>query len=89
MKSILYIGMFFVLIGCKQSEKSDVFMESNDVKQEVVHPWADKASYQNAPDELRDWVDGRAGTGDPVHWVADGGVFEYPSGKKTVRNDWF
>ena len=35
-----------------------------------------------APDALRAWVDGRAGTGEPVHWVADGGVYEYPSGKK-------
>ncbi|HNP64228.1 MAG TPA: DUF1838 family protein [Woeseiaceae bacterium] len=35
-----------------------------------------------APKELRDWVDARAGTGDPVHWIADGGVYAYPSGEK-------
>ncbi len=35
-----------------------------------------------APEELRIWVDARAGTGKPVHWIAEGGVFEYPSGRK-------
>lgn len=35
-----------------------------------------------APPELRLWVDARAGTGQPVHWVAEGGVYEYPSGRK-------
>ena len=39
-------------------------------------------SYAAAPEELRIWVDARAGTGKPVHWVSDGGVYEYPSGKK-------
>ena len=32
--------------------------------------------------EFRAWVDARAGTGQPVHWVAEGGVYEYPSGRK-------
>lgn len=35
-----------------------------------------------APKELRDWVDARAGTGEPVHWIADGGIYAYPSGEK-------
>lgn len=35
-----------------------------------------------APKELRTWVDARAGTGTPVHWIAEGSVFAYPSGKK-------
>lgn len=35
-----------------------------------------------APKTLRMWVDARAGTGAPVHWVSEGGVYEYPSGKK-------
>ncbi|MEP3225708.1 MAG: hypothetical protein ABJO01_07025 [Parasphingorhabdus sp.] len=39
-------------------------------------------SYQQAPDALRTWVNGRAGTGKPVHWVSDGGVYAYPSGEK-------
>ena len=39
-------------------------------------------SYHAAPEALRKWVDARAGTGAPVHWVADGYVYEYPSGKK-------
>ena len=40
------------------------------------------ASYEAAPEALKIWVTGRAGTGDPVHWVSDGGVFAYPSGEK-------
>lgn len=39
-------------------------------------------SRTNAPQALRMWVDARAGTGEPVHWLAEGGVYEYPSGKK-------
>lgn len=35
-----------------------------------------------APETLRAWVDARAGTGTPVHWIAEGGVYAYPSGKK-------
>jgi len=35
-----------------------------------------------APEELRIWVDGRAGAGDPVYWIAEGGVYAYPSGEK-------
>lgn len=35
-----------------------------------------------APDVLRSWVDARAGTGEPVHWLAEGGVYSYPDGKK-------
>jgi hypothetical protein len=37
-----------------------------------------------APEVLRRWVDARAGTGAPVHWVSEGGVYEYPSGKKLL-----
>ncbi|MEM9494685.1 MAG: hypothetical protein AAGA09_01685 [Pseudomonadota bacterium] len=42
----------------------------------------DLASHKKVPDPLKVWVEGRAGTGPAVHWVADGGVYEYPSGKK-------
>ena len=42
----------------------------------------EKDSYASAPETLRVWVDGRAGTGDTVHWVAEGGVYAYPSGEK-------
>ena len=35
-----------------------------------------------APEEFRAWVDARAGTGQPVHWVAEGGVYEFPTGRK-------
>lgn len=31
---------------------------------------------------LKAWVDARAGTGETVHWISEGGVFAYPSGEK-------
>ncbi len=34
------------------------------------------------PDVLKAWVDARAGTGDPVHWVSEGGIYAYPSGEQ-------
>jgi len=41
-----------------------------------------ESTREAAPKELRDWVDARAGTGEPVHWIAEGGVYAYPSGEK-------
>ncbi len=41
-----------------------------------------KASYETAPEVLKTWVDARAGSGEAVHWIADGYVYDYPSGKK-------
>ncbi len=35
-----------------------------------------------APEALRLWVDARAGTGAPVHWIAEGGIYDYPTGRK-------
>lgn len=31
---------------------------------------------------LQRWVEARAGSSEPVHWVSEGAVYEYPSGKK-------
>lgn len=31
---------------------------------------------------LKQWVDARAGTGKPVHWISEGGIYAYPSGEK-------
>jgi hypothetical protein len=42
------------------------------------------ASREAAPEVLRMWVDARAGTGAPVHWIAEGGVYDYPTGKKLL-----
>lgn len=42
------------------------------------------ASRDAAPEVLRTWVDARAGTGAPVHWVSEGGVYDYPSGEKLL-----
>ena len=41
-----------------------------------------KESYKQAPEVFRTWVNARAGTGKPVHWIAEGGVYAYPSGEK-------
>lgn len=43
---------------------------------------AAESSRDLAPEVLRQWVDARAGTGEPVHWIAEGGVYAYPSGEK-------
>lgn len=70
--------VFFILISCKEEKQLNIQKE----KKEVLHPSQDKISYQNAPEPLRIWVNARAGTGEPVHWMAEGSVYEYPSGKK-------
>jgi hypothetical protein len=43
---------------------------------------AGPAARDAAPEEFRMWIDARAGTGEPVHWVSEGGIYEYPTGKK-------
>ena len=46
---------------------------------------SDSASGRDAaPETLRTWVDARAGTGAPVYWLAEGGVYSYPSGEKLL-----
>lgn len=35
-----------------------------------------------ATDIFRLWIESRAGTGEPVHWVSEGAVYAYPSGEK-------
>ena len=35
-------------------------------------------------DVFRTWIEARAGTGAPVHWVSEGAVYSYPSGEKIV-----
>ena len=42
----------------------------------------DEIEVDSAPDVLKIWVDARAGTGDPVHWISEGGIYAYPSGEK-------
>ncbi|WP_394972688.1 DUF1838 family protein [uncultured Croceitalea sp.] len=80
-KFLMIIFFMTSFLGCK--EKTEQPANQKLVKAETtVHPWAEKASYQNVPDVLKNWVDARCGTGEAVHWVADGAVYEYPSGKK-------
>ena len=72
MKSVQHIfgaAAILMLSGCASTAQTD---------QGAAQPAADMAS----GDALKTWVDARAGTGAPVHWIADGGVYEYPSGKK-------
>lgn len=45
-------------------------------------PEPDSDTRLAASPEFRAWVDARAGTGAPVHWIADGGIYAYPSGEK-------
>ena len=47
-----------------------------------AEPSSNTSTRDLAPETLRAWVDARAGTGAPVHWVAVGGVYGYPSGEK-------
>ena len=70
--SLLILSIFF---GCQEVEKSNPKATSSA-------PKIQKASYKNAPKVLQKWVNARAGTGATVHWIADGGVYAYPSGKK-------
>ncbi|WP_298503837.1 DUF1838 family protein [uncultured Maribacter sp.] len=77
----LLLGLFF-LLGCKEEKSTSIEKEEEKRTREFVHPSEDKSSYKNAPEALKIWVNARAGTGDAVHWIAEGGVYEYPSGKK-------
>ncbi len=81
LKPILIIMSFFVFAGCKQQNSNSTEEKTEEVSEET-HPSANKASYQKAPEALKTWINARAGTGAPVHWIADGSVYEYPSGKK-------
>ena len=37
--------------------------------------------HSETPEALKAWVDARAGTGEAVHWISEGGVYAYPSGE--------
>ena len=79
LKIFTLICILFGVLGCQSGEEKNV---ENAAIAKASIPKIDKASYQAAPEALKIWVNARAGTGEPVHWVADGGVYEYPSGKK-------
>lgn len=70
MKTVMSILSFCALLGFAVSGLTDPVAASGSAAREA------------APELLRRWVDARAGTGEPVHWVSEGGVYEYPSGKK-------
>ncbi|MEM8891601.1 MAG: DUF1838 family protein [Bacteroidota bacterium] len=80
MKSIIVMRNLVLLAIVSASIIACQTQASNEEKK--PEPKVQKASYMNAAEPFRDWVDARAGTGEPVHWVSEGGVYEYPSGKK-------
>jgi hypothetical protein len=79
---LLVVTFIIALVSCKQQTTVEEAKMDIAKTEKAEHPWAGKASYQNAPDVLKNWVDARCGTGEAVHWVADGAVYEYPSGRK-------
>ncbi|MEM6801742.1 MAG: hypothetical protein AAF696_10100 [Bacteroidota bacterium] len=56
--------------------------QKTSAKEEEKPTKIQKTSYLKAAEPFRTWIDARAGTGEAVHWVSDGAVYEYPSGKK-------
>ncbi len=75
MKLKFYFLIPFALIACKKEVSTTVIAEK-------ITETNTTASYEAAPEALKIWVNSRAGTGETVHWIADGYVYEYPSGKK-------
>lgn len=80
MKSIIAMRNLVLLAILSASIIACQTQASNEEKKPELK--VQNASYMNAAEPFRDWVDARAGTGEPVHWVSEGGVYEYPSGKK-------
>ena len=39
-------------------------------------------SPESTPPAIKRWVEARAGSSEPVHWVSEGAVYAYPSGEK-------
>lgn len=75
MKIRFFAFAAFLLFSCQQESTETAAASASNTQ-------ARPASYQAAPAVLQTWVDARAGTGAPVHWIAEGAVYEYPSGKK-------
>lgn len=67
--------MLFALLACKNENKATL----PDTPEGETNS---KVNARQVSDPLKAWVDARAGTGEPVHWLAEGSVYEYPSGKK-------
>lgn len=81
MKLIPILILAFVTVSCSTVNKTNTVASAKAPM--VTQGENKKVSQQSAePNMLKIWADGRAGTGKPVHWIADGGVYEYPSGKK-------
>ena len=82
MRQFKLLPLLFSLLFIISCQDANVKVETAKATVEEVNPNADKASYKAAPEALKKWINARAGTGKAVHWLADGGVYEYPSGKK-------
>ena len=75
--SVTMLAFLGAASGCGFVEETQAQDPAENTSQAI-----DAASYEAAPEALRVWVNGRAGTGPTVHWVAEGGVYKYPSGEK-------
>lgn len=79
-KGLLYLLLMVFVFALSCKEDVSKITENTTTKKEIKPQR--KASYMNAPKAFQVWVDARAGSGAPVHWIAEGGVYAYPSGKK-------
>jgi len=79
MKFISFLIVVFITISCNTQKINKVGAAEATMESSIENH---TVTVESTPDMLKIWADGRAGTGEPVHWVADGGVYEYPSGKK-------
>ncbi len=83
MKAIIGLIAPLALLGCNPtSAEGSETTKAAETPAEVEATQTRSASYNEAPEALQVWVDARAGSGEPVHWVSEGSVYEYPSGKK-------
>lgn len=73
MRKLLFICAILTVTACTGENVASDQVNSS----ELVKPKATKSQTI-----FERWVASRAGTGAPVHWIAEGAVYEYPSGKK-------
>jgi len=76
MRSFMFFPCLVLLTACSAVSQTQTSLQSQSQPQAITSARA------AAPEALRRWVDARAGTGEPVHWLAEGGVYAYPSGEK-------
>lgn len=75
---VLMLSALVVVAGCESTAAQPSVGQSPESQS------SGQSTRDLAPDVLRQWVDARAGTGEPVHWVSEGGVYAYPTGEKLL-----